>query len=182
MPISSYIDNHFDSEQFRVVWIQFKNESDKWVRVESAKLLRLNDHAVTAIPLGTDLKAWRESFIKNEAVQTYHEDLAFFAALSVGILGIVSADRAVVGVSDGILASAGVSTAAWKIETEKNLALGGKLKIEKHLYKSFSIPPGMLVRRWMLVQVPKEVKLHDMAFTMNYENFGIVKYEAVLNE
>lgn len=174
LPITAFVDESKSTENFKVINIQFNNESDDWVRVKKAYVKNINNKAIINITKGEDIQDWKNSFLTYNKIENHNSNMAFVGAIGLAALGTVAGIATGNGelahgshaVMQGTAAVHGIDSIDDSVEDLEN----SKLRNENYLSKKFSIPPGFVQKKWVLLQVSKKKDLKFFDFVVVYKN------------
>lgn len=179
VPITAWSDAEMSSDYFRVVHITFGNASDEWIRVKEVELL-LDTKEKIKITLGQDLVDWRESTMQKINIDRHNSQMLWGSIAAVG-MGVAVAGR---GDTANIGAAVAIGSLAYSAGTDisrqiRDLNKAGALP-QGHLLAPFGIAPGLVARRWIVLQTPKDFKLGLVKFRLKYEDGKVAEYEQAL--
>lgn len=165
--ISMAIDEVSDlsSERFIAYNVSFKNNSDRWIRLESTNIAFPQLSPAPEYLLGKDLDTYLKSAAREYSIRQHNKGLAIASIYALGAVGSAvggatnNENLALAGAaaSLGSLSYAGVDA----INGLKNRAQFQGSLPESHLLKPFDIPPKMSVSRWIIVNVPQETNYRE---------------------
>jgi hypothetical protein len=160
-------------EGFSMVAFNFENKSDQWMRVEYAEVLIDEDAAkLISVVRGKDLVDWHSAMRSRAEMEQQNREMTQFglallgAGLAVG--GAASGNRNT-AVAGAAIYSASVSwAAADMINSQFMLAQNPKAVPSEYIYTSFSIPPGMFLRKWVLLNKPVGQRVTELPIAVQF--------------
>lgn len=185
LPISVEYDDTYSTRYFNFLTVTFGNYNPDWVRIKKVEvdsIAGLKDFRITA---GPDLGHWGEAIKHKIAVDNHNRQL--FVNTLVG----VSSAAAYAGASSGneALATSGFVAVGATVGIEGfnsymnklNAVERSKILPPDHLYSPFSVPPGLHLKRWLLVETDKKRNFCQIVFNVTYEDEKVVKYRVAIN-
>lgn len=177
MPVHAEISEELSNESHTVLFLHFKNEGHDWLTVKENSF-QLTDADVIPYLDAKDYLYWK---IREEKVDSRQRQGIYALLLGLGL--IVMTVAALKGNSTATAAGGatyvGATTAAViEEEKEKDMSLETRLHVkeEHYLTKSFKIPPGPPVTKWVLIKKGVKQVKRELRFALEYDQFGPVKY------
>jgi hypothetical protein len=172
------------SAYFGVLEVTFENSTADWIRVERVGLdfgSPAKNAAVT-VPAGENLEAFIASTEQRNAVRRVNRQTAFaLTALGGTLVGGSSSDQGVALAGDtAAVASLGalaVDSHAQSIATAEQVA---RLPATHLLASGFTIPPGLFVKRWVVLQTKAASPSECISSVMLGYQLGATASERVL--
>jgi hypothetical protein len=143
-------------EAFQLVEVTFENKSDKWLRIDKAKMvLDPNNKDNLSVVHGSDLSSWANAKLFELKKDKHNKAILQTLLLTGGAVAVHATDNTAAQVA-GLTAMVG--TTVWavgdQIISARNYAQGADHIPNDHLEKSFSVPGKMFTRRWILFNKP----------------------------
>lgn len=180
VPITGFLDNDLKSDHFTVVHVTFGNRTPEWVRVKEV-LINLPDGENTYVVLGEDLQAWAKATQEKIKIENHNTQMFLAGVAAAGAVMAVTAKSD--GAANTGLAVMGASSLAITARDTtshiRNLNRGNMLP-EGHLLAPFPIPPGLVARRWLVLQTPVGKKTQNLSMTVRYLDGREAKYQVAL--
>ena len=171
LPLEMSVNQEGDyaSTYFRYLNLTFENTSPDWVNIARVEL-EIPDPALAAqvhLPTGEQLEPWSEATAAQLAISQHNQRVELASiGVAAAIVGAASKDpavRAAAGVTEvGALGGLTVSQISAKLRALDNPNFANLAFPEGHLLRSFSVPPGLFLRRWIVLQVPRGARLTDL--------------------
>ena len=164
------------SAHLPVIEVSFQNPSSEWHNITTARILVANPEVtgVVKIPLNHALRDWQVATGQRQAVAAANRKTASELVTAGGLIvaGVgsqsdnedVQLGTAIVGL---LAASAG---AGMHYSDRKNDAEQLPLAPSTHLLAGpISVPPGMIVKRWILLYTPDQESSDDLRLVLSYD-------------
>ena len=158
------IDNP-DGETFELVEVTIENKSEDWVRINHTEVVISNPaESKLSIVMDNDLRDWSEAMAARMRKDSYNQQLLQAGLILAGVATAAS------GGKGSTLATVGgitvVGTYGWAVgdalEQSYNTATGVDKIPSNHLYRSYSVPGKMFIRRWVLINKPSKVVIKNL--------------------
>ena len=160
------IDNPKD-ESFQLIEITVENMSDEWLRINHSEVI-IPDPATSKLSLvfGKDLTDWAQAMEFRLAKDNHNKELLQASLLGAGAVAAIAGEAT----DNKGLAAAGVITVtgtyAWAatdviLQSRKSAEQSQKVP-ENHLYRPFSVPGKMFLRRWVLLNKPTKTVVQNL--------------------
>jgi len=164
------------SEHLPVLEVSFENPGSEWLNITAAKIMVGNPEAAgpVKIPVGQPLRDWQVAVQQRNAVERANQETALelltAGALVVSGVGMGSDDEGV-QVASATLGVAALSALAVDHYAErKHEAEAFALVPPTHLLGGpISVPPGHIVKRWILLHTPKVADPADLRLIVSYD-------------
>jgi len=167
----SSIDRDLNSS-FELIELTFENTSADWLRVHEAKII-IDDtkDAKVSVVVGKDLLSWAEAVEYQNKVNQHNTEIAIgttqtAAAVALGV-GAVKKDNTLSNLGAvGYLMTSGYA-AAQVISTNRSNAMSSNGTPNSHLYEPFSVPAGLFMRKWLLLNKPAKTYINRLVLELN---------------
>jgi len=145
-------------EGFSMIAFNFENQSQEWMKFEKAEV-EIDEHAAKTVSVvrGKDLVDWSAAMAARQELQKQNREMAQLGLVALGAVAVVASG----GKNNGAaLAGAGALGAAegWAladaIRYGQMRAENPKADPDNYIYSSFSVPPKMFLRKWVLLNKP----------------------------
>ncbi|MCO4793277.1 MAG: hypothetical protein KC493_06185 [Bacteriovoracaceae bacterium] len=184
VPIKAKVDSVYTNSPFVFVNFTFGNKNVDWVRVKSIKISQTPELSKANIVMGDDLSSWAES-MKHKIAIDNHNRQVFIGSVTTAL-----AAAAVVGASKGNVnlayGSLGAMTAVTgidevsKVIAKANDAERSRMIPDDHLLAPFSIPPGLVTKRWILLQSKTGKFPSKIGFEVEYIDGKSANYSVII--
>lgn len=171
MKISAQETSDPRNSPFSLFTVTIENESDDWMRIDSIEADFDAEMAKThSVVLGDDLTSWAEANAEMQRLKDYNKEWMKTGLFSAGLVAaLVSAHNgSTAGTVAGTGVVAGVSgySVGQRIIRNHHKIIHANTIPEKHLYRPFSVPGKLFVRRWLLINKPSGHALTALALTI----------------
>ncbi len=178
--------NGFSDEHYTFVTFTVENKADSMVRIKTAELTFTDgNEKVASVIVGNDLITWAEAFEAGAKAREQRKAIARTALLVGGaLLGItgVATDNNTLKL---LGAGAGVAGASWSLGSSITNSVrdaNNPSKVpENHLYAPFSVPAGLYMRRWAVLQKPVGTEIKKIKVSLTFDNDAESEYEVALD-
>jgi hypothetical protein len=151
--LETYVDQEtgFPGDRYALYVLSFRNNSNEWKRVKSARLEFFNEqiNKDAKILVGEDLVTWSKSITHEKNVSNYNRNL-ILGSIGIGAFAVS------VGTNNptGSYIALGALSALVIDKTYKNLKEAEILKLvpQDHLLPSFSVAPGLVTQKWIVIE------------------------------
>lgn len=185
LPISVEYDDTYSTRYFNFLTVTFGNYNPDWVRIKKVEVTSipgLEDFRITA---GPDLSFWGEAIKHKIAVDNHNRQLfvntlvgvsaaAAYTGAQSGNDGLATGGLLALGATAGI---EGFNSYMNKLDSLER----AKILPPDHLYAPFSVPPGLHLKRWLLVETQQKQSFCEILFNVTYEDEKVVKYRVAIN-
>ena len=182
-PITAKLDKTLTTDHYALIYFNFGNATDHWLRVKKIRLDFNQEEANKKINIvvGKDLSTWAESIKHKVAVDSWNRDILLGPLALIGTISLAastnSSNPALLYAGVGSLAVfSGISIANDFIDMMDDLGRA-KLFPKTHLYTPFSVPAGLYTKRWILLQVKKQSIPDEVFFNVEYLDGKKAKYK-----
>jgi hypothetical protein len=158
----------YASTYFRFFNVTFENTSAEWLNVARVEL-EVPDPALAAqirVPSGEQLQPWSEATAAQLAIKQHNEQVVLASiAVVAAISGAASKREAVKASGLTELAALGgltISEINARLRELDNPNFANLAFPEGHLLHAFSVPPGLFLRRWIVLQIPRGARIPDL--------------------
>ena len=183
LKVTGFADRELSTKYFTYLQVEFGNNSDKWIEVE--KVFMLYKGTKLKVVLGSRLTDWANA-IQNKIDVDRNNKLTVMGAITA-----FAAVGAVTNINDGNMAASssyatvmsGTAIAMEVNELSNKITDIERAKIfpENHLYSSFSVPPGLVSKRWLLLQHPEGLTVGTFVFEVFYKDNTKERYSVNIN-
>lgn len=166
------------SRYFGVLEVTLENPTADWIHIARVTL-DFGDSAKNAavgVPAGEDLHAFLKATEQRNAVrETNRETALAIAALGGALVGAASSERAVAATGDAVALTSLAALAVDSRMSDVNAAEQVARLPENHLLAGpVAIPPGLFVKRWIVLQTKETSSSACLAsVTLGFERAGI---------
>ncbi len=177
--VKAYSDNAHQFLDFT-----FENKKTNWERIKSIEFKYGNDeNLVYNVIVGEDLVTWANAFSAKKAKEDHNTAMALSGLMLAGaVLTLASGNSDTAKVVGATSYAAGATGAIfYTINEELRKVETSKLVPKSHLYSNFSVPAGMFVRRWVLVNVPGDKWATTAYLTINTVDGKSEQYKVSIN-
>jgi hypothetical protein len=162
--ISGGLNYSMESKYFRAIDFTFENTTGSWLRITDISLdfadEKLN-RSIT-VPIGQDIVDWVNATNLNNRISSYNKDMLLSGLVLVGAIAGMQGNSSSQQ-SGNLMLSGGVSAmAADSINKGLDAVQNAKLIPTNHLLSvPFAIPPGLFVKKWVLLHtsVPDDIEV-----------------------
>lgn len=163
-------DDHYDFVTFTL-----ENKSDQIVRVLETEInFNSEDAKKTNILVGKDLGTWIEAFKAEQERKKHNRNIGQIAMIIggavLGIAGSATDNTALKVVGTGTMVGGSVWSISDSVSNSIGEAQNAKKVPDTHVYAPTSIPAGKYVRRWVVLQKPKDTDVRKIQLKVIYEN------------
>ncbi len=162
-----------------VVEVSFENRSGAWQRIEGVELSTSDPELANrvSIPMGDELYGWQLATQQRRAVEAANErtawELVLAGALLTAEVGGDSKDTRVRGASALLGLTASSAFVAKHYHDRVRDAETPATTPSSHLLAGpIAVPPGAVVKRWVLLSAPASVSPKDLALVLSYDAAG----------
>jgi hypothetical protein len=156
---------------FALLEVTIENTTDEWLRIESIRPDLTDKYEKLSVVLGPDLDSWTEAMLVEEARDNYNKEMAKLGLIVAGIglaaIGSANNDQ-VLGTVGAVAAIGGYGWAladAFSHAYKKSVGIESKVP-SNHLFESFSVPPKMAVRKWILFNRSRNFVNENLVFNV----------------
>jgi hypothetical protein len=171
--VSATFNDKMSSEHFELLEFTFENRSDQWISPKSPSLDfgdALNKSLI--IPGGERIMLWAEAASNVENLREYNRQVLWGSLTVAGAVaaGISSQNDALRAGGLGAMAAGLTALTVSSIEKERDKVMRARIFPASHLYGGdFEVPPGLFIRRWVLVESRKNGTLASIRkVNLNY--------------
>lgn len=160
LAISAEVVTEYSDDYNILLQVNMENKGGKWARIDHVELdLSNTDDQPYNIVIGNDLKDWAEAKTNLLAYKQQNESATIAGTVLGGaalfIAGALSKNENLVNAGEAVY-SVGLTAATVKdINNKKDETQRPRTVPETHLYGQYSLPSMGLVKKWVLVNVPK---------------------------
>ncbi len=181
--VTADTNDEYSTDYFSYIQVEFGNQTDKWKDVKKV-LLNVKGNELKIV-LGQRLNDWSKSIQNKVDVDRQNLDmtlglvtaLAAAAAISSAKSDNTQSTKAYLNVMAGTAIASEVNSLSDKISDIERT----KIFPDSHLYSPFSLPPGLVNKRWILVQHSKDVMIDKLSFDIFFKNDKKRTYIVSLN-
>jgi hypothetical protein len=171
--VSTKIDEQVSTENYTMFYFYFSNPTNEWIDVKKVKLYfkDKNINQKTQIVLGQRLSAWIHSMKFKISVDQWNQSI-FLASLGLagGIMMSTSSNSSHAKVGGGVFLSSTGAQMGISMMNVMNDIERSKMIPENHLYRPFSIPKGLFTKKWILLEIDKELMPNELMFELEFNN------------
>ncbi len=179
VPITAYLDPELGSTHFSVVQVTFGNQNDDWVRVKEI-VITLPETGKNYVVLGDDLLIWARSTKEKIAIEQHNSQMFLAGVMAAGAIVASAAKGDSAGLGLGtMVAAGGVLVGQDAVRQIRKLNRGGMVP-EGHLLAPSAVPPGLVARRWLVLQTPPGQVLTQLSMKVRYLDGREADYQAKL--
>ncbi|MCB0349369.1 MAG: hypothetical protein KDD37_11075 [Bdellovibrionales bacterium] len=148
-----------ENKAFELIDVTLENTADSWLKINSVRVV-IDDPGAKKISvvMGRDLKDWALAMEAKLKQDTYNKNIAMTGLAAVGAVatayGLSSNNNQVAALGAATLVGAGAWAATDKVKSNYKTATTSQAVPDNHLYQSFSVPPKMYARKWVLLNKP----------------------------
>ncbi len=150
----------YATDHFILVNIGFENKSDEWKRFKYIEMVSTDSIKDAKIVVGKDLVTWSESMKSKLSIDNHNRAVLVGTIASVAAIGSAAAGGN--GDFQTGTALAGGAAALLTFEAFNDLSKRAnnlemsQLVPPSHLYNPFSVAPGLVTKKWILLQIKKD--------------------------
>jgi len=184
-PLTAYVDETYSTDKFMFINITFGNQNEQWTRVKAARIYFSDElDRTTSIIVGQDLMSWAEAMTHKVQVDQHNRNVWLGSAVAaLAATSVVASSNGnnnlalgTLGAVSGIVTIDAINKTIKKAEAIQRASLVP----DGHLYSGpFSIPPGLVTTRWVLLQIPSKGNVCKANFEVEYLDNKSAKYEVV---
>ncbi len=175
--ITASKNKEYSTKNFTYVQIEFGNKTDEWIDVSKVALNTGDD---IKIVLGQRLIDWKVAIQNKVAVDRYNREMFFDIVATGAALGALNsaytdkdeATKSFIAVMAGAAIAADVNNINNTISDIER----SKIFPTNHIYAPFSLPPGLVAKRWLLIQHDKTVSVDKFSFSLFIKNSEMRTY------
>ena len=184
--ISVKENERLSSQNFGLLEFTFENITDEWIRIKTCKIGFGSDEIEKNITLtsGEDLVVWNKAVEQIASISDYNTTLVLGTISALGTtISATSRNNSVKNVSGTIGLTALSSLAVNELNKIRDNIQSGDIFPENHLYsKGFNIPPGLFVKRWVLLNSKNHPKIGRIEnIILEYETHNNKKEKIAVN-
>lgn len=158
--ISAEIVEEYSDPYNVLLQINMENTGGNWARIDEAALDLSNvDGLPYNIIVGNDLRDWAKAKADLISYKEQNQNMALLGANAAGaalfIAGALSKNDGLTMAGATIYGASVVAGISNELEAQKNSVHRTRIVPESHLYSQYSVPSMGLVKKWILVNVPK---------------------------
>jgi hypothetical protein len=151
---------------FQLISFTFENLSDRWVRINSVKVLT-DESSRMSVVTGNDLKDWGKAMSFKLKKDEHNDSMAQTSLLLAGAAAMSAGS----GSDNSNLATAGaiamIGSSAWVVGDVIKASLVAATQAEtlpdNHVSHPFSVPGKLFIRRWVLLNKPSDSVVRKVA-------------------
>lgn len=185
-PINADVNSDFSPNPFVYVNITFGNKStERWTRIKKIRFTNIGGIEGARLIVGPDLFYWSEGVRRKVAIDN-HNSQVFWGSMA----GIMAAGAAVSsskgnfglakGLAGGALFTAGVMDINAIADQATSLEMSA-LVPPTHIYRPFSVPPGLYISRWAVFEVPQNKEIEFLEFEVEYLSGKTAHYKVQID-
>ena len=158
---------------FQLVELTIENTGEHWIRVDSARI-QIGQELLQKLSVveGQDLYYWTEAKILEERQKEHNKSFAQIGMITLGTALSAagqSHDNDFLQITGALSAIAGTG---WILKDTVSYLHSHANELEQrhpdnHLYSSFSVPPGMRLKRWVLLNKPRNQNITNLVINVN---------------
>ena len=180
------IDEQLSTDRFLVVQMHFQNNQEEWMRVREVEIVPSSEEEARGVHiiLGQDLKAWARGTEERIAIES-HKFHAVTAAILVAAMAaaVLTAKNGDLNASKNLLyvglGASAVGSGKQLYDRVRALNRGGMIP-ENHILASFSVPPGMISRHWVVLEKPPKMELKNLSLKLTSLEGEATSYKVAL--
>lgn len=151
----------YTTDNFILINVGFENMSENWKRFKYVEMVETDSIKDAKVVVGNDLVTWSESMKTKLAVDQHNRSVLVgsIAGLAAVGAGVVSGNNGDLKLAKGLVigGSALLSLEAINEVSKKADALElASLVPRSHLYHPFAVAPGLVSKKWILLQIKKD--------------------------
>lgn len=154
--VSAEVVDLYSDKAHRFLSFTFESKGTEWIRIESVDFEYSDKPDVRYnVIVGKDLLTWADAFRRRKARKDHNRGVILGLIIGAGALLAASSDDESVEAAGTTVAVAGASAGllqALAEDLQKKEAADAVP--DTHLHSPFTVPAGMFVRKWILVNVP----------------------------
>ncbi len=170
--VTAYQDFEYSTPHFSYIQVEFGNKTNDWFDVSKVLVNYKGDDL--QIVLGPRLVDWANGIENKVAVDRHNNDLllgtlavgAMVAASSSANQGNFAATQSYIAVMAGTAVAGSVN----ELSNEVSDIERAKVFPQGHLYTPFSAAPGLVNKRWILIQHAPGVQITSFSFDVYLKN------------
>jgi hypothetical protein len=170
--VSGYLDQEYTTDHFTFIQVDFGNNTDEWIEIEKV-LINNNDKDIKII-LGEKLESYIASINQKIAIDRYNTSMILGVTAGVAAAGAISSgnDGSIESVKSYASIMAGSLIADDINHISNNLSDLERTRVlpRNHLISPFSVPPGLVSKRWILLQINPKYIISNFAFTAHFKD------------
>ncbi|MFT6632109.1 MAG: hypothetical protein ACJAS4_002071 [Bacteriovoracaceae bacterium] len=181
--VTAHYDNEYSTKHFSYLQVEFGNKSDEWKDITKV-ILNVEGDSIKII-LGQRLDDWTRAIQNKVAVDRQNLQMA------LGVLAVGSAVAAGSSAQSGnytntavfstVMAGAAVASDVNRLTDSISDLERAQIFPKSHLYSPFSLPPGLVNKRWILIQHEKNVRVDNLSFDVFFKTGKKRTYTIGLN-
>lgn len=170
--VTSSVDEDFSTSHFTFAQVQFLNNTDDYFDVEKVTVGDEYDELV--VVTGNRLRDWSMSIENKIAIDRNNKSVAWGALTAAAAIGAVSSAnngsydsaKTYTAVTAGAVIGSDINNAMDRVSDLER----GKLYPSGHLYTKFSLPPGLVSKKWIVFQHGSDEALGTIAMNVYLKN------------
>lgn len=185
LKISAQRQSGFSDDHYTFVTFTIENKSEDMLRIKSSDLDfagPMKDQA--SVLVGKDLVAWGDAHDEEFKKSQHNKKIAQLAmvlgGLALGFGGAATHNNAAEISGFGVAAAGEGWTVGDKIDQLIEKTHNPKPVPDTHIYSQFSVPIAKYVRKWAVIQHPKDAKIQNLLITVTLEDNSEATYEIAL--
>ena len=166
----------YSTDYFAFYSLTFTNPTSEWKRIKSATLSFSPDidNREGVILSGEDLGTWCSAIELKTEIDNYNRELFLgTAALAASAVSVKGGSKLSMNVS---LAGASVLVLN-EVITKKSDLERSELFPANHLYRTFSVPPGLFVRKWAVVRLDRKDQPKEIYVNLTFTDTTTARYK-----
>lgn len=143
----------FTNSQIQFYQYSIKNQTNNWIEFEGATM---SGSPEVSVLVGDRISSWIEACTLEKNVADYNTAM-FLGAVAIGGAAVAGGSNHQQTSSAGaIIALGSITTLGVRdFQNSKNKVEFQRAFPSKHIFQPFSLPPGKVIQRWILVENPK---------------------------
>ena len=170
--VTAFQDDEYSTEYFTFIQVEFGNNTDEWKDVNKVLLNVVGDDV--KIILGQRLSDWSQAINNKVKVDRYNEQMVLETIVTSTAIGAIGSSHngniQSTNTYATILAGVAITDQVNNLTNKVSDLERTKIFPKGHLYSPFSLPPGLVSKRWILVQHAKNVQVVEISFDVYFKN------------
>ena len=180
--VTAYQDREYSTAHFSYIQVEFGNKSDEWFEVN--KVLLKYKGSDLQIVLGKRLVDWGKSIKNKVAVDRHNTQMIYGAiAATATIGGYNSARKGNIAATESyvaVMSGAALAGSVNQLSNEISDLERSTIFPSDHLYSPFSTPPGLVSKKWILLQHAPGAQIEKLVFEVFLKNGDKKSYSVTI--
>lgn len=192
--VSADIDAEAETKANSLINFTFENTGDRWMRIEGIDLIVTPKQVdQISVVVGHDLQDWMDAYIEKKKMDTWNRSVWVSSLLVAGAVtsaatsnSTSTAGEAANAAGNLVMAGAAgyaignaIGDARHNVETVRKRDKDGNIKNETSA--AFSVPPGLFLRKWMLINHPANQVLNRLVIRVRTVEGELEVYDIPLS-